>query len=354
MISESRQPDTIAVAIGRNEGEKLRRCLTSLLRDIGCVVYVDSGSTDESVNIARELGVDVVELDTSKGFTAARARNTGYRRGALLAPDAAWVQFVDGDCEVVAGWVQKGLDFLRSHPQVAVVCGRRREAHPDRNIYHRLADMEWDTPSGQTHSCGGDAIFRREAIDQVGGYRDTLIAGEEPELCTRLRKNGWEVWRVDCEMTVHDIAMSKFQQWWKRTRRSGHAYAEVAALHGSLQESHRWRKLMSIWGWPALLLLGLGLWPWLGGLPLLVIVTASLFSVTRTSVNRVQKHGDATPQALLYAMSCLLAKWPQALGSLEYFWNRLRGSQSELMEYSSRAAAAPSHQPTGERARGEL
>ena len=67
-----------AVAIGRNEGERLRRCLTSLLQQIARVVYVDSGSRDDSVAVAQSLGVKVVVLDTSAPFSAARARNAGF------------------------------------------------------------------------------------------------------------------------------------------------------------------------------------------------------------------------------------------------------------------------------------
>src|SRR5438270_7605806 len=81
------------VAIGRNEGERLRACLVSARRDCAAVVYVDSGSSDDSVALARPLGVHVVELDLSTPFTAARARNEGFARLQQVEPDRDFVQF---------------------------------------------------------------------------------------------------------------------------------------------------------------------------------------------------------------------------------------------------------------------
>src|SRR3954469_23114936 len=122
---------TGVVAIGRNEGERLRVCLESALRASAHVVYVDSGSTDGSVAMARQLGAHVVELDMSTPFTAARARNAGVVKLIEIVPDVEFVQFVDGDCEIVDGWLARALSECCANPQAAVVCGRRRERFPD-------------------------------------------------------------------------------------------------------------------------------------------------------------------------------------------------------------------------------
>src|SRR3954454_3545676 len=133
--------DLGVIAIGRNEGERLRRCLTSVVGRENCVVvYVDSNSTDRSVALARELGAEVVELDMSIPFSAARARNEGFAHLLRVAPDATFVQFIDGDCEVVGGWLDTARAALEAMPELAVVCGRRRERYPDKSIYNRLAD----------------------------------------------------------------------------------------------------------------------------------------------------------------------------------------------------------------------
>lgn len=185
------------VAIGRNEGERLRRCLNSVA-DRGLVlVYVDSGSGDGSIELARGLGVEVVELDLSRPFSAARARNEGLERLLEVAPSVQYVQFVDGDCEIVDGWVDRARRELDERPEAAVVCGRRRERYPEQSVYNHLADLEWDTPIGEAKACGGDALMRVAALRQAGAYNPELIAGEEPELCVRLRQKGWRIFRVD-------------------------------------------------------------------------------------------------------------------------------------------------------------
>src|SRR4051812_21398157 len=176
-----------AVVIGRNEGERLRRCLESVVGRVRQVVYVDSGSSDGSIALAVALGVEVLRLDLRQPFTAARARNAGFARLGDCGQELRYVQFVDGDCEVVGGWFEKARAFLEDHPEVAVVCGRRRERHPEHSVYNMLCDIEWDTPVGEAKACGGDALMRCDAFRQVNGYRPDLIAGEEPDLCVRLR-----------------------------------------------------------------------------------------------------------------------------------------------------------------------
>ncbi|MDF1728363.1 MAG: glycosyltransferase, partial [Sulfitobacter sp.] len=224
-----------AVVIGRNEGARLVACLETLQGRVGQIVYVDSGSTDGSQAAARALGAEVLALDLSRPFTAARARNEGLAR---VDPQTEFVQFLDGDCCLRKGWLEAASDFLAHRPEVAVVCGRRRERHPEASIYNRLIDREWDTPLGEARACGGDALMRAAALHEVGGYRDSLIAGEEPELCVRLRARGWKVWRLDREMTWHDAELTRLGQWWQRSKRAGHAFAEGAALHGAPPERH--------------------------------------------------------------------------------------------------------------------
>jgi GT2 family glycosyltransferase len=214
------------VAIGRNEGERLKRCLRSIPPHIP-VVYVDSASTDDSVAFARANGAAVLELDMRKPFSAARARNEGL--DALLAKSSAltYVQFVDGDCELEASWLEYAAHFLETDDKVAAVCGRRRERFPDASFYNRMCDDEWNTPIGRAAACGGDALLRVDALKQVGNYDASLIAGEEPELCQRLRAAGWQIWRINAAMTIHDADMHRFSQYWKRAIRSGFGYAQV-------------------------------------------------------------------------------------------------------------------------------
>ncbi len=220
------------VVIGRNEGNRLKQCLLSVIGKGRTVVYVDSGSTDGSVELALSLGVNVVELDLSIPFTAARARNAGFEYLLQMEHIVDFVQFVDGDCLVVNGWFEQAIETLSAKPEVVVVCGRRREEFPTNSVYNRLCDIEWDTPVGEAKACGGDAMMRVSALKQVEGFNPTLIAGEEPELCVRLRQSGGQIIRINAEMTLHDAQIMHLRQWLKRSVRNGHAYAEGAWLHG--------------------------------------------------------------------------------------------------------------------------
>ncbi len=320
------------VAIGRNEGERLRRCLSSLIGPSTLVVYVDSGSTDDSVAMARRMGADVVELDRSVPFTAARARNAGFARLCQTAPHLDLVQFVDGDCEVVSGWLQQAERALRDDPKLAVVCGRRRERYPAASIYNRLCDMEWNTPVGPIEACGGDAMMRIAPVREVGAYNPDLVAGEEPDLCLRLRLLEWKILRLDAEMTLHDAAMTRFGQWWKRTIRSGHAYAEGAARHGHEPGRHWIRETRSNWFWGlALPLATLAVASATNGIGLLL---SGGYVVLGWRVYRDhRRRGTALADARLEAFFCVLGKLPSAMGQALYWARRLTGRRGTLIEY---------------------
>lgn len=317
------------VAIGRNEGERLGRCLASLSGIAKRVVYVDSRSSDDSVGKARAMRVNVVELDTRLPFTAARARNEGFTRLLELAPHLDYVQFVDGDCEVAGGWLRAAAEFLDAQPDVAAVCGRRRERHPEHSIYNLLCDIEWDTPIGETRACGGDAMVRVDAFKKVQGYRAHLIAGEDPEICVRLRGAGWRIWRLGREMTVHDAALSRFGQWWKRSLRAGYAYAQGADLHGALPERHCVRESRGIWFWGMGMPLGIvTLSAFLGGWALLLMAIYPL-QVVRLAVSGKRSRRENWWHALFL----VVGKFPEALGQAKFMLYRHRGGHSGLIEY---------------------
>lgn len=312
------------VAIGRNEGERLRRCLLSVIAAAPATVYVDSGSLDGSDLMAAEMGAEVVCLDMARPFTAARARNEGLRRLLLRHPDVDFVQFVDGDCEIVPGWLNAALDFLKENPDIAVACGRRRERYPERSVYNRICDEEWDTPIGNALACGGDAMMRTIALQSVGGFLDHMIAGEEPELCVRLRLNGWRIQRLDREMTLHDANITRFSQWWKRTVRSGHAYAEGSWIHGGLPERFWVREARRAWFWGMGLPLAIALGVFLLG-PLAALL--GLLYLLQW-VRLLLRNGSVYRSTLL-----ILGKFAEVFGALKFHANRLRGVAGQLIEY---------------------
>lgn len=332
------------VVIGRNEGPRLERCLRSVAMT-GCpVVYVDSGSTDGSVAVARSHGADVVELSVAESFTAARGRNAGWRRLVEVRPELEFVQFIDGDCELCSGWLAAAAQYGKEHPDVSVICGRRREIDPERNIFHRWTDMEWDTSIGEAAYCGGDALVRRMALEKVNGYRDDLIAGEEPEMCVRIRDAGGKVWRLDHDMTRHDIDIRSFSQWWRRSVRSGYAYAEGAALHGAPPKRHWTRESRSIWIWGAAipvaaLILALPT----HGASLVFAALAYIVLFVKILWQRALERTCPIASAATFAAMCVVMKWPQAVGQILYWNRRLRRTPAEIIEYDRK----PSQPETG-------
>jgi len=317
------------VVIGRNEGERLRSCLESLRSSEHVIVYVDSGSSDGSIDVANRLGASVLALDMRRPFSAARARNEGMRRLESIAPDVTWVQFVDGDCQMAEGWITAAQRYLEAHPGVAVLCGRLRERFPERSVYNRLCDQEWNTPIGEARACGGIAMYRVEAFRQVDGFRDDLVAGEEPELCVRLRARGWRVWRLDAEMALHDAAMTRFGQWWKRAVRAGFAYAEGVRLHGAPPERHWVREWRSAWAWGAVLPLlilvaGLAIGPEAGWALAIYPLQILRLGLRSHDIDR-----GRWPRAFFL----VAGKFPEALGQARSWLMHRRRQQPVLIEY---------------------
>ena len=323
------------VVIGRNEGERLRRCLESIAQMNHPtfnfeILYVDSGSTDNSVTLAKDLGATVIALHPERP-SAALGRNAGWR-----AAHGETILFLDGDTILNPDFVSAALLRL-ADPEVAVVWGHRRELYPQKSIYIRVLDLDWIYAPGFTLYCGGDALFRHSVLAATGGFDETLIAGEEPELCRRIAALGFKILHIDHPMTGHDLAITHWRQYWKRSTRAGHAYAEVSQrLDASGQtfwadevRRNRNRALTLI----ALCLLGLlgsillrSLWP---ALAVLLFFTAISL---RSALKARWKSSD--PLTLfLYGIHSHLQQIPIYCGQLQYRWNRRKGKRVRLLEY---------------------
>lgn len=316
------------VLIGRNEGERLVKSLASILPQARRVVYVDSGSTDTSVAHAREAGALVVDLDMSVPFTAARARNAGF--DALMAqedpPDL--VQFLDGDCTLSDGWLAQAAAAMRQDDGLALVTGLQSELRRDDTVFHQMSDFEWKRPVGEIEACGGNMTVRVSAFRAVGGFDPTVIAAEDDEFCTRLRKAGWRLIRIPEAMATHDSGSLRFEQWWKRAERTGHGFAQVGHLHPEYFLRERQR------GWvyglmlPALAVLGAFASP---AVPLLVL-GVYLLSWLKT-MRGLQASGLHAREARSHALYLTLSKFPNVLGMLRFHWRRLNHAQMRIIEY---------------------
>lgn len=318
-------PDIAVVVIGRNEGARLVASLASLQGVVPRIVYVDSGSTDNSLQAARDAGAQVVELDLSVPFTAARARNAGF---AALDPVPEFVQFIDGDCMVEPGWIARGLAALAAHDDMGIVTGWRSEIYPDASVYNGLADFEWHRPAGDIDVCGGDMLVRSAVFLEVNGFNPGIIAGEDEEFCIRVGKAGWRLHRLPEKMTKHDADMMRFGQWWQRAVRAGHAFTQVSRLHPEYARRTRIRIL--VFGAILPLVAGVGFIfaPWL----LVPVALLYLLSYVRT-VRGLQAEGLAPEKARHQAVFLSLSKVPNVIGMLTYFWRRFRNKDMVLIEY---------------------
>jgi glycosyltransferase involved in cell wall biosynthesis len=320
--------DVGVVAIGRNEGDRLVRCLVSVKACTPNIVYVDSGSTDGSVDYAAEIGSCVLKLDLTRPFTAARARNEGYSALKSLKSDIRFVQFIDGDCGLAPEWLEKARAFIEQENDIAIVCGRRRERYPDASIYNYFCDLEWNSPIGEALACGGDALIRAEAFEAMGGFRSELIAGEEPELCFRLREAGWRIWRLDADMTEHDASLTRLQQWWVRAVRSGYGFADVSWLHRHSSTGIWRREILRASLWAGVLPVTIGLAALLHPATLLG-VSVYFLQICRIAL----KDAPRSHRAWLRALFLTLAQFATLQGILKFVWRKWRRRAAKLIEY---------------------
>jgi len=328
------------VVIGRNEGERLRSCLASISQDQSVIVYVDSGSTDNSITIAQEYGVRIIDLDMSIPFSAARARNAGVEVLNGIDDSIKFVQFIDGDCELISGWLAKAVNELVDNPKVGIVAGHINEKHPLDSIYNRLAELEWNFHGiGEVDAVGGIFMIRRSAFDAVGGFNSTVKAGEEPELCQRLREQHWKILRLNLSMASHDLGMTKFSQWWTRQVRTGYGGLDVAIRFGisNFEKNNLRARFWSGWLLAVIVFIGLGLMLdmprgfYLGGK---IVVSLWFFQLLRIALREFLNNRSICVSSA-YAWFTMLSFWPQMIGQVRYLIDMRKNKGLATIEYRS-------------------
>jgi glycosyltransferase involved in cell wall biosynthesis len=341
-------PKIAVVAIGRNEGERLIRCLDSVVDGLRPVVYVDSGSSDGSCEVAAQRQVEVVKLDMSEPFTAARARNAGFERLQQKYPQIQYVQFVDGDCELVKGWIEAAAKTLDANPNVVAVCGWRRECSPQKSVYNRICDVEWRMgPTGNVLNFGGDVMIRAAALAQVGGYNNSVIAAEDDELSIRLRQQvQGKILRIPQNSTLHDADMHALSQWWQRAKRCGYGYAQVSHLHGKSPERKFVKELRRTLIWGAIApLAAMLLVPWTHGLSLIVFGCYPLAAVR--TILKTWQQGFSWNDSLVWGLSCAMSVFPGATGAFKFYLDRLSNKQNQIIEYKAIKTIHPTGKANG-------
>jgi cellulose synthase/poly-beta-1,6-N-acetylglucosamine synthase-like glycosyltransferase len=276
------------------------------------------------------LGVKVIVVHPERP-AAAIGRNAGWQ-----VAHAPVILFLDGDTILHPDFVKNALPYFED-PQVAIVWGHRRESQPETSVYQLVIDLDWIYPLGIAEFCGGDALIRRHILAEVNGYNPKLIAGEEPEMCQRIRARDYCILHVDLPMTLHDLAIHSWSQYWQRAIRTGYAMAEVSTLlRGTTtplwqRESRRnWlhaTALVSLFG------LGFILTLFFKSLsPLFFSIIIYLLLSIRSALKARWKSNNWLTLSL-YGLHSQFQHIPIVLGQLSYHYHRWRGQQRRLIEY---------------------
>jgi cellulose synthase/poly-beta-1,6-N-acetylglucosamine synthase-like glycosyltransferase len=270
-------------------------------------------------------------------------RQRRARRPAWSQSDFGWrstnsdiVLFLDGDMTLAPDFVKDSIGEFRN-PAIGVVFGDCRESEPQDSIYNRILDLDWIVPVGLVEYCGGAALIRRELLERIGGYNEHLIAAEDTELCSRIRATGSTILHVDRPMVRHDLAITRFSQYWRRAVRSGYAYAEVAEQISPSDAPvwYRNARRNRIQGAAMIALIALGpiLSIKLGSVMPVMIVIAFIAALALRTAIRTQWKKSPLSTRLLHGLHSHLVQIPLLFGQLKYQWDRSRGRSSELIEY---------------------
>src|SRR5262249_54036165 len=180
-------------------------CLDSVLDAVapfrGCeLVVVDSASDDETVARARTFPVRVLEVQARAPRSAALGRLIGER-----VTRSRYILFVDGDTEILGEWVRDSIAYLEAHPAVAGVAGKLHEVYfeGERQVGENPDCFGAGPDPEEVDQLGGNAIYRRAALEAVGSFNPYVVSYEEAELAERLRLTGSTVRRLPIVLGTH-------------------------------------------------------------------------------------------------------------------------------------------------------
>ncbi|MHC4828206.1 MAG: glycosyltransferase, partial [Planctomycetota bacterium] len=230
--AEGASPRISVVVCSYNGGKTIRQCCEGLSKleypDFE-VIAVDDGSQDDTAKVAEEYASRVIRTE-NKGLSS--ARNTG-----LAAATGDIVAFIDDDAYPDRDWLSYLAATFTSSSHVAVG-GPNAKAPGD----GEFADCVAHAPGNPTHVLltdeeaehlpGCNMAFRREALEAVGGFdRRFRVAGDDVDICWRLRERGWT------------LAFSPAAQVWHHRRDTLSAFVSQQVAYGEAEGmlESKWR-----------------------------------------------------------------------------------------------------------------
>jgi len=198
--------DLSFVIIGKNAEWSIARLLESILAHVPShlsieIIYVDSASTDRTIEVVHRYPVTILQLSTHHALCASAGRFVGSRYAS-----GKYIFFLDSDMELAEGWLQRALKALDEKPQIGAITGIVLDI--DRALKADeipALDCSGYRDAGWTvvKYAGGAAIFRHSVLDEVGTWNPHIISDEESELCLRIRHHGYQVVRIEYPVTRH-------------------------------------------------------------------------------------------------------------------------------------------------------
>ncbi|HEY9658471.1 MAG TPA: glycosyltransferase, partial [Allocoleopsis sp.] len=234
-----------------NNAPYLRHAVESILQQTFSdfeLILVDDGSTDRSLDILRDYAAkdDRIHLISRDNRGIARSRNDGFQvtRGALIA-------VMDGDDVALPDRLARQVDFLQQHPEVVCVGGAHEIIDHKGRLLTCLSLPEQDEQiqqqalAGHGSICHPCAMIRRTALEQIGGYDETLTIAVDLDLWLRLGEVGKlaNLSEPILQYRLHGNSIS--EQKGKLQRQTAYEICQRAwkrrGIEGKFEASYSWR-----------------------------------------------------------------------------------------------------------------
>ncbi|UCD05132.1 MAG: glycosyltransferase [candidate division WOR-3 bacterium] len=222
-------PYVSVVIIGKDEEKNLANCIRSV-RDIEYpaerveIIYVDNGSHDRSVAIARQQNINTVE-ERGQYPSPGLARNRGIREAKYDI-----IHFIDGDMTMDSGYLGKAVRFL-DVDKIGCVIGDVQELGSESSFLSRVLNYPWASrKTGFVEAPGGGGTFRKSVLEAVEGYNPYVLKGQETEIGYRIREEGYRIYKIDHLMAMHDYGINRLDDLVKRSYRMGSSYGMIMTM----------------------------------------------------------------------------------------------------------------------------
>lgn len=225
--------DISIVIIGRNAEWSIGRLLESVVARLppnvtSEIIYVDSASTDCTLEIVARYPARIIRLSAGKRLCASAGRFVGTQYAT-----GQYIVFLDSDMELLGGWLERAIRLLERRPDIAVVSGIQVDTGGGMGDQRLVAGGCSEDSFAEARFAGSAAMFRREVLAKAGTWNPHIVSDEEPELCLRIRRAGYRIVQLNSLSVRHfGYAPPTFASLLSRRRRRLFlGYGQVIRYH---------------------------------------------------------------------------------------------------------------------------